>query len=286
MRLRRAELTNGVELHFVERGVGTPVVLMHGGLGDCRAWEAQIAALAGRFRVVAYSRRHSSPNRNPPTPHSLQADVEDLDGLLRQLGIESSHWVGTSYGAVVALAAALKQPAAVRSLVLAEPPLHAWAGRTSAGAELFATFMENAWRPARAAFDRGDDPQAVRLLIDGMAGRGVFASLAPPRRELALRNAAAMRLHAQAADPFPCLSRVAVEQLGVRSMLVQGAQTSDLHRCVTDELAAAMASATRVAIAAAGHACTMDQPEAFNAALLRFLRDEAPPTAGVPGRSP
>ncbi|MEO5883351.1 MAG: alpha/beta hydrolase [Caldimonas sp.] len=278
--LQRAMLARGVELHFVEQGAGPPVVLLHGGLGDCRSWEAQMRPLAEHHRVVAYSRRHSSPNRNPETPHSLERDVDDLAGLLHQLQTGPAHLVATSYGALVALAYALERPDHVLSLVLAEPPLHRWVCTTSAGAALYEAFLRDAWHPASAAFARGSDRLAVQLLIDGMWGGPVFESLPPQRQALALRNTAAMRLHTQARDPFPNLPRAAVEELAIPSLLVRGEQSNPLHRSAVAELAGAMASARSVVIGGAGHGSPSEQPAQFNAAVLGFLPARA--GAGAP----
>ncbi len=279
--LQRAELASGVELHFVELGSGPPMLLLHGGMGDCRSWDAQLRPFAERFRVLAYSRRHSSPNRNPITPHSVEVDIEDLNGFLQHLRIGSAHLVGTSYGALVALAYALKQPENVLSLVMAEPPLHRWACRTPAGAELYAAFMRGVWHPAGAAFALGCDRFAVQLLIDGMWGSPIFESLPSQRQNLALRNAASMRLHTQASDPFPSFPRDSVNDLATPSLLVCGERSSALHRCVMEELVGAIPFAARVVIADAGHGSPSEQPEAFNAAVLRFLARSAPESTGA-----
>src|SRR6266480_6986335 len=54
-----------VTLHYVSVGRGQPVVMVHGGLEDYRAWTAQLAPLASsHYRAVAYSRRYNFPNRN------------------------------------------------------------------------------------------------------------------------------------------------------------------------------------------------------------------------------
>ena len=42
---------NGAELHYIEQGEGEPLILLHGGQGDYRAWQPQMEALASRFRV-------------------------------------------------------------------------------------------------------------------------------------------------------------------------------------------------------------------------------------------
>ena len=68
--------------------------------------------------------------------------------------IESAHFVGTSYGALTALAFALKHPEKVKTLALFEPPIHEWARRTPAGEAEYQKFMTNVHYAVRAAFDR------------------------------------------------------------------------------------------------------------------------------------
>src|SRR5207245_1852200 len=124
----------GAELRFVERGAGIPVVLVHGSLGTLENWGPQIDAFATRFRVIAYSRRYHWPNAAQPDGqgYSLSLHADDLIGLIEALGLERVHLVASSYGAYVALLVTLRRPDLVRSLVLAEPPLLPWLGRTPA----------------------------------------------------------------------------------------------------------------------------------------------------------
>lgn len=56
---------NGVELHYVERGSGEPIVFVHGSLADYREWASVIEDLSPSFRTIAYSRRYNYPNKNP-----------------------------------------------------------------------------------------------------------------------------------------------------------------------------------------------------------------------------
>jgi len=119
---------NGVELHYLEKGSGMPVVLIHGGLGDYREWNPQIERISSHYRVVAYSRRYNYPNNNAEIPpdHSAIVEARDLVALLDALKLERVHIVGYSYGALTALFFATEHPERVRSLTLAEPPI--WDG--------------------------------------------------------------------------------------------------------------------------------------------------------------
>jgi pimeloyl-ACP methyl ester carboxylesterase len=114
---------NGVELHYLDQGKGVPVVLVHGGLEDYRAWQPQMETFSQRYRTIAYSRRHNYPNPRmaPGIDYSVIVDADDLAALIRKLTLAPAHVVGVSYGAYTALFLAVRHPALVRSLVLSEP---------------------------------------------------------------------------------------------------------------------------------------------------------------------
>lgn len=273
----RVQLPDGAELHFIERGSGPPVLLLHGGMGDCQSWPAQMHALAPSYRVIAFSRRHSSPNENRAhaAAHSIEIDIQDLEAFLLVLNIGPAHFVGTSYGALVALAFALRRPDKVLSLVLAEPPLHRWACRTPDGTALHDAFMAEVWCPASQAFARGCDRLALQLLTDGIWGRPVFDTLSPQRLAAALRNAGSMKAQMRSPTPFHDLPRSQVAQLDNPTLLVNGSQASALHRRVVEELDGVMQRSRRAVIEGAGHGSPFEKPHAFNAALLGFLAEQA-----------
>jgi pimeloyl-ACP methyl ester carboxylesterase len=287
----RAARVNGVELHYIDTGAGThsgaALILLHGGMGDLASWAHQIRALAPRHRIVAYSRRHSHPNRNGAVDRARFADrvsddVNDLLALQDELRLGPAHLIGTSYGALLALAAALRSPARVASLVLAEPPLHRWACATESGKRVYSEFIDGVWRPATAAFGMNQPRRAMQLLTDGMWGRATFESWSGERIDGVMCNAAAMHALTAARDPFPEVDRSAVAGLAVPTLLLQGVHTSALHRLVMDELATVMSGARRVEIAFAGHGVPNENPSGFNAAITSFLEPLEPLRAGTP----
>lgn len=113
---------HGVSIHYLDRGEGTPLVMLHG-LGSM-IQELRLSGLyelvAARYRVIIPDRPgygHSSrPRRTWWTP---QAQAALLRAMLVQLGIERPVLFGHSFGALVAMAFALEYPAATRGLVLA-----------------------------------------------------------------------------------------------------------------------------------------------------------------------
>jgi pimeloyl-ACP methyl ester carboxylesterase len=112
---------DGVRLHVVERGTGSPVVLIHGNTVNHRDFEASglMARLAGKHRVIAIDRPgfgHSSRPRDRLWTPAAQAKL--IHSALAQLGVEQAVIVGHSMGAMVAMALALDHPDAVRGLVL------------------------------------------------------------------------------------------------------------------------------------------------------------------------
>jgi non-heme chloroperoxidase len=266
-------MVGDVELHYIEQGQGQVVILLHGGQGDYRAWSSLIEALAPRYRVISYSRRYHWPNANPltVTNHSALIDADDLAGLIAALRLGAVHLVGTSYGAFTALALAIKHPELVRSMVVAEPPVHHWVTGTTRGSTLYQERVATVHKPAGVAFAAGNDEAAMRLFIDAFDGRGTFDGLPAERRAAVMANARFFKAITSSSDPFPNVSKDAVRRLQMPVLIVRGAATDELHRMVTEELARLLRDAERLTVPRAGHGSPRQNPSAFNAAVLAFL---------------
>src|SRR3989441_520551 len=251
----------GTDLRFVERGTGIPVVFVHGSLGTLESWGPQIDAFATRFRVIAYSRRYHWPNAAQPDgqEYSLSLHADDLIGLIEALGLERVHLVASSYGAYVALLVTLRRPDLVRSLVLAEPPILPWLGRTPAGDSLLRTFDRTVFKAARAAFVRDDSVGAVQRFWDGLAGAtSPFDALPEGAR----------------ADPADYMPALACKDIGgIRSpvLLVTGERSPRMFHVINEELARCLAAEETVTVPGAGHGVNADNAGFYNGAVLQFL---------------
>ncbi|MEM9478062.1 MAG: alpha/beta hydrolase [Verrucomicrobiota bacterium] len=124
----RVEISEGVELHFIERGDGEPIIFIHGLTGDYSVWSRQIEAFAAEgYRAISYSRRYNYPNKNTLRPnHSAIVEANDLAEFMKKLKLREAHIVGFSYGAYTALMMALEHTEMVKTLTLAEPPISQW----------------------------------------------------------------------------------------------------------------------------------------------------------------
>jgi pimeloyl-ACP methyl ester carboxylesterase len=96
-----------------------PVVLVHAGIADRRMWEPQWPALTAEHDTVRLDLRGFGDSDE--RPRGALAPVQDLLDTLTALGIERCHLVGASYGAGVAVEAALTRPEQVASLLLSAP---------------------------------------------------------------------------------------------------------------------------------------------------------------------
>lgn len=264
---------NGVELHYIEKGAGEPLILLHGGQGDYRSWGPQIAVLSDRYRIISYSRRYNFPNQNPLTGrnHSAQVEAEDLAAFIDKLHLKNVNLVGTSIGAATALTYALRHPKNVRSMVLAEPPLHRLVSGTPRGGALFQQFMSDIQDAARRRFEAGDDIGAMRIFVDGFAGAGRFDGLPAEARLGVMQNAGFFKAITASNDPYPEVSAKTLAQLRIPTLIITGERTIELHRLVDQELARLMPNVQEATIPGAGHGSPRENPQAFNEALLAFL---------------
>jgi pimeloyl-ACP methyl ester carboxylesterase len=112
----------GVRLHYLERGEGDPLVLLHGSgsMIEDFVTSGLIDMAAKKHRVVVFDRPgygHSERPRGTIWTPEAQADL--LYRAMAQIGISRATILGHSWGASVAIALALKYPAAVQGLILA-----------------------------------------------------------------------------------------------------------------------------------------------------------------------
>lgn len=116
--MARYVTVNGIRTWYDERGDGDPVVLLHGGFSDSRAFTGNLAALADRFRVFTPDRRGHGRTPDVDGPITVDLMAQDTAAFLDEIVDGPAHVVGYSVGAMVAMYLALSRPDLVRRLVL------------------------------------------------------------------------------------------------------------------------------------------------------------------------
>ncbi len=264
---------NGVKLHYHEKGKGTPVIFVHGGLEDYRIWESQIKPFSENYRVIAYSRRYNFPNDNSPirSDHSAIVEAEDLAAMIKKLKLKPAHIVGHSYGAFTALFLAVKHPEMVRTLVLSEPPVYGLAKEKSEGKVLYDEFMNNVWNPAGNAFKKNENEQALRLTVRYFAGADVFYQAPETLREYWKANSKEWQALTTSTDAFPELPREDIKKIKAPVLMLSGENTLNILKFVDNKLQPLFVKGERVIFKKASHDMWSEQPGMVRQTVLTFL---------------
>ncbi len=263
---------NAYDMAYVESGSGELLILVHGSLSDHRHWMPQLTPLADAgFRTVAVSLRHYWPERWDGSGSGFTVDqhVADLVAFIGTLGDGPAHLLGHSRGAHIAFRVAERHPEVVRRLVLAEPSgvLDARLSPPDTEPGSYTSFIAEAVDEVR----KGAVEPGLRSFYEYAVGPGSWDKLGPERQAIGRDNA--MTLHGQINEGRKPYSRASAEAVGCSTLLIGGAQTRPPFVAVLDGLESAMPDVRRVTIADAGHPMSREQPEAFNAAVIEFLRE-------------
>jgi 3-oxoadipate enol-lactonase len=105
-------------MHFIERGAGEPLVLVHGIMADGGMFEPVTEEFSKRYRLIIPDLRGSGKSAAMPPPYGVRQQAADIAALLDSLNISAANILGYSQGGPVAEEFALDYPARVKRLVL------------------------------------------------------------------------------------------------------------------------------------------------------------------------
>lgn len=106
-------------VHWTTTGSGAPLVLLHGLGGDVGFWEADAAAWASHFEVVAVDLRGSGATPASPGGHTMRDLADDVAAVLDHRGIPRAHLLGFSMGATSPWSSHSATPDGAPALVVA-----------------------------------------------------------------------------------------------------------------------------------------------------------------------
>jgi len=119
---------DGTRVHYVTKGEGPDLVLIHGASGNLRDFTFSLVdKLAERYRVTAFDRPGLGyTDRVNPDGTTIIQQANLLADASRQLGLQKPMVLGQSYGGAVALAWAVEQPDVLSALVLVSAASNPW----------------------------------------------------------------------------------------------------------------------------------------------------------------
>jgi pimeloyl-ACP methyl ester carboxylesterase len=250
----------GGRIYYEAAGQGDPVILIHGGFGDRRMWDAQFAALARGFRVVRYDHRGFGRSTRPTAPYSA---TQDLLALLDHLEIPAAHIVGNSMGGGIALDFAVLHPDRVKKLVVVSSGANGYPYDEADFASMRAVLATGAVSVDRAATQWLKEP----MIAIASSKPGTAALV----RRMVFDNRAVFDMQNW---PWEDFSPTAWQRLGELRMPVMFVVGDHDITPVQQAATAAVRKIRRaeiVRIRNADHLPQMVDPDGFNRQLLRFL---------------
>ena len=258
----------GVPLVYERRGIGSPLVLIHEGIGDLRMFNLQIDAFAQRHEVIRYDLHGFGESGKPQIPFSHH---EALKQLLDHLGIERTALLGMSIGGQVAVDFTLTYPDHVQAIVLAAAGLDDNAPPDEETMRLVQPLIEASNAKDYARLNEAE----IHLWVDGP--KRTPGQVDPAVRQLMLElNAGDLRRSLEPGpDPTP-LDPPAITRLGeiaIPTLVIVG--DGDVPGIVrqADLLANSIPGARKVVFPDVAHVPNLERPEAFNRAVLDFLNE-------------
>ncbi len=253
-----------------EAGAGDGVVCIHANASSSAQWRGLSAQLASRFLVLAADCYGSGRSADWSSDRviSLADEVRFMEPVLERAGRPLT-LVGHSYGAAVALVAALQDPGRVRAMALFEPVLFAVVDQDSPPPNA-ADGIREVVVAAGSALDAGDRDTAARLFIDYWMGEGSWDRTPDERKPATAASVANVRRwgHALFTEPTP-LS--AFRALDIPVLYMVGGRSRPSALGVAQLLTSVLPDVEVVTFESLGHMGPITHPEPVNAAIAGFL---------------
>jgi 3-oxoadipate enol-lactonase len=255
----------GFEMGYEDTGGNnTPLLLIHGFPLDRTLWAAQVRWLADVARVITPDLRGFGESAMPSGAVTMDTYADDLRELLDALRISRAVVAGLSMGGYIAFAFYRKYASRVRALILADTRSAPDSLEAKKGRDENAALVRN--KDTAAVADkmfpkvltpqtiatRADVANAARTLMSRQPAEGVIAAL------IALRDRP---------DSTPTLAQVAVPTL-----IVVGAEDTLTPPKDSEQMRDGIRGAQLAVIPNAAHLSNLEQPEAFNQAVRKFLK--------------
>ena len=265
-----ASAKDGTRLYYEEAGSGTPILFIHEFAGDHRSWEPQLRFFARYFRCIAYAARGFAPSDIPQDGERYSQAIarDDAVAVLDHLKIDRAHIVGMSMGGFAALHVGISYPARARALVIAGCGYGAEPDKKEkfrAECEAAAASFESDWKAAAQKYSLG--PTRVQYQAKDPRGWAEFAEQfagqSAQGHALTMRGVQMQR---------PSLWELVgdMKKIDIPTLIVTGDEDDP---CLEPALLMkrSIAMSGLVVLPHSGHTINIEEPDAFNRAVMEFL---------------
>ena len=258
---------NGINIYYESHGDGFPLVFAYGIGGNTTEWEPQVPVFSQRYRFIVWDPRGHGRSECPPNADQYTQEIfaQDLKGLLDHLGIQQAYVGGLSMGGGIATRFTFLYPERVAALLVIDSA--SASGRetppeTRRMREEIIRLAETEDMQAVAVYSMKNNPNISRTAEAGKEQeeriRQMYLSLNP----VGYAHSTRMVLNA-VFDPR------LLEGIKTPTLVLAGEEDPALSACrfIHEKIAGSQL----MVIPNAGHLSNLDQPDAFNQAVLEFL---------------
>jgi pimeloyl-ACP methyl ester carboxylesterase len=266
-------------LWYDETGAGPPLVFVHGGWSNADAWAPQVESFATDFRVVTVDvRGHGRTGRTDRRRYSVDLFADDLEAVLDHLDVDQPILCGLSLGSMIVQTYLDRSPERAAAAVLAGPV------RSVPSVEMpgWPTAATSPLPAVSASLSTVGSKSTFRSLLwaTRLPTGDPWLAVDPAVRSEAI-DAAGDVAPSEFEKIFSALYRFDPPSLSghpTPTLVVYGDEESPVLKRQGDRIVSAVEAGEQAVVPDAGHLVNLDDPEAFNAACLRFLA-----TAGAGG---
>ncbi len=248
---------NGVRIHYETSGEGPPLVFVHANPFDRRLWLHQVARFSAFYKVIAMDLRGYGFSDKPEAAFTLSDMTADVLGVCADEGVTQAIFAGCSVGSGICMQIGLDHPQMAQAVVLV--------GGSSRGPRNVDELVKGFETPDLAGYLMS---LMRRYVAPGFAdtprGRWTLNLFVERAGDLSAKSIAQIF---RARGSFDMSGRLS--GLKPPALVVNGEHDGSLP--AGQETASLIPGARHVVIPNAGHACCIEDPEAFDRAVIEFL---------------
>ena len=249
-----------VAINVRQWGDGDPVIFVHGLGMSADLFFNQVQPFAAKYRMVGVDVRGFGRSDKPQKEgaYLIERLAEDIAGVIRGLGFERAHYVGTSMGGYIGISLAVIAPELCRSLVLCHTGC-----RASIPKDVLQRRLDALKNQSMEEYAKLVSGQALAQPADPIVTEWVEENLARNNREVYTQ------ILVEGLSYFDATERVA--SIRIPTLVIVGDQDRVIPPEYGREVAGLIDGAQLVEIEGVGHLSYMERPEVFNQAILDFL---------------